>query len=209
MAERHEFSVEALFATPVIVAYPANAAALNEALEAAIDARRRVDPGIARTNIGGWHSRTDLFDWAGEAGNTIARHVIELADAHTIDTAAAPGVRRGWTVDAWANVITGAGAHSSHIHPGAFWSAVYYVRADPGDGGELVLVDPRGAAPQMHAPELRLRGGNGERQVEAPAEAGKLVIFPSWLEHSVRPYSGGGTRISIALNLAARALPGR
>ena len=33
-------------------------------------------------------------------------------------------------------------------------------------------------------------------------KAGKLVMFPSWLMHQVRPYKGSAVRISIAMNLA-------
>jgi uncharacterized protein (TIGR02466 family) len=33
-------------------------------------------------------------------------------------------------------------------------------------------------------------------------EAGKMVIFPAWLMHGVRPYRGTAERISIAFNLA-------
>ena len=203
MAEQSSFAVEALFGTPVITARVAGADALNAALEAAILARRADDPGITRTNIGGWHSQNDFFSWAGEAGMTIGRHVIELSDGHTIDTEPPASGRRGWLLDAWANVIEGAGEHSPHIHPGAYWSAVYYVRADPGEGGLLEFHDPRGVMNQMHAPSLRMIGGGGERKVETAAEPGKLILFPSWLTHAVTPYRGDGRRISVAINLAA------
>jgi hypothetical protein len=33
-----------------------------------------------------------------------------------------------------------------------------------------------------------------------------LVMFPSWLQHSVRPYLGSGTRISIAVNVSLTRL---
>jgi uncharacterized protein (TIGR02466 family) len=32
-------------------------------------------------------------------------------------------------------------------------------------------------------------------------KAGRLVMFPSWLLHQVRPYRGNAERISIAFNL--------
>ena len=31
---------------------------------------------------------------------------------------------------------------------------------------------------------------------------GMLVLFPSWLQHAVRPYRGKAERISIAFNLS-------
>jgi len=32
-------------------------------------------------------------------------------------------------------------------------------------------------------------------------KAGRMVIFPAWLLHQVRPYRGNAERISIAFNL--------
>ena len=32
---------------------------------------------------------------------------------------------------------------------------------------------------------------------------GVLVLFPSWLQHGVRPFSGDGERVTVALNLKA------
>lgn len=203
MTGQAAFALEAVFATPIVIADVVDSAALNAALEEAILARRATDPGIARTNIGGWHSRPDFTAWGGDAGASVIRHAVELADRHTRDTNPPPSGRRGWTLDAWANVIEGSGAHEPHIHPGAYWSAVYYVRVDPGEGGQLIFHDPRGATPQMHAPDLRMAGVAGERQVDWTPVAGKLVLFPSWLSHAVAPYRGAGRRISVAINLAA------
>jgi hypothetical protein len=34
-----------------------------------------------------------------------------------------------------------------------------------------------------------------------------MILFPGWLSHSVEPWDGGGTRISVAMNI--RAAPHR
>ena len=69
-------------------------------------------------------------------------------------------------------------------------------------GGELEFLDPRGPVPLMNAPHLRIAGnlsaGSTERIRPKP---GKLVMFPSWVFHQVRPYHGNAERISIAFNL--------
>ena len=36
---------------------------------------------------------------------------------------------------------------------------------------------------------------------------GLLLMFPSWLNHFVNPFMGGGERISIAFNLDAEVIP--
>jgi len=51
--------------------------------------------------------------------------------------------------------------------------------------------------------ELRYRKPDGtaaDTQVSIRPIAGQIVMFPPWLYHSVHPFSGTGTRISIAMN---------
>ena len=193
------FQRQLIFATPVIVGRIPGATDLNPALERVILDRRKADPGIERSNIGGWHSRPDILNWGGDALHRVVRQVVELANANVGEIPSPPD----WAVEAWANVSERGGANHQHIHPGCFWSAVYYVRTDPGEGGELILHDPRMPVLNMHAPHLRFRDAGPEQVVQTIPSAGMLVLFPSWLSHSVRPWLGDGMRISIAINLSA------
>src|SRR5437588_455185 len=80
-------------------------------------------------------------------------------------------------------------------HPGSFWSAVYYVDdggidADPSRGGELEFMDPRGPGPAMYAPQLAYGSAGlsvGANETVRP-RTGRMVMFPAWLLHQVRPY---------------------
>ena len=64
------------------------------------------------------------------------------------------------------------------------------------------MLDPRGTAPGMYAPALRVTGdesaGSAETILPRP---GLLFLFPSWLQHQVRIYRGERLRVSIAFNL--------
>ncbi|HEX6741508.1 MAG TPA: TIGR02466 family protein [Sphingomicrobium sp.] len=192
-----------LFPTPVIVDELAGADALNAELERAILAQVSSDSGLQVSNRGGWHSRRDFSDWAGEAGQRLVRHALALADSHTIgrDGSSPPE----WHMDAWANVSASGHFNMPHIHGGTFWSAVYYVRAGDGTGGELVLHDPRMPGLQMHAPGVRFRGLGGEGEAPITPKSGLMVLFPGWLAHSVEPWHGEGQRISVAMNIRAKA----
>ncbi|MGE5150505.1 MAG: putative 2OG-Fe(II) oxygenase [Rhodospirillaceae bacterium] len=54
----------------------------------------------------------------------------------------------------------------------------------------------------MNAPHLRMTGNLSAGSTERiRPKAGRLVMFPSWVFHQVRPYHGGAERISIAFNL--------
>ena len=90
-----------------------------------------------------------------------------------------------------------------HVHGGSFWSAVYYVRVGEAEGGDLVLHDPRMPALRMHAPNLRFNDNGPELKVRIRPKAGRMVLFPAWLSHSVEPWDGSGTRISVAMNIRA------
>ena len=65
------------------------------------------------------------------------------------------------------------------------------------------MMDPRGAAPMMHAPMLKFAGEDGLSAGSAETirpRPGLLFIFPSFVLHAVRPYRGDRLRISIAIN---------
>ena len=198
-----------LFSTPILTAELPNAAALNAALMEVIKTERGRDPGgINRSNVGGWHSKTDMVRWGGPPAEELSNFAISLASGHMEDIAAAGKRDFRWGVDMWANANGPGELNQLHCHIGAFWSAVYYPdpggAAEPGKGGELMLEDPRYPGAYMNVADLVYRDGRGKAQHSLHAirpRVGLLVMFPGWLRHSVRPFQGQGERISIALNL--------
>lgn len=198
------------FATPVISVILDHGPAFNATLARIIRARRDVSDGIKRSNKGGWHSDTQLLHWAGEAVAPVIRRMVELADQHIIDTQALPGERRGWLLEAWANINPPGCGNAAHVHGGSFWSGVYYVAVPSGEGGELTLEDPRSPMIEMHSPLLQFRDCGGERIIRIKPVESQLLLFPAWLRHAVEPWYGndeeGGERISIAVNLTAPPL---
>jgi hypothetical protein len=107
----------------------------------------------------------------------LVERIIGCVDYFTTDVRASDGrPRYKWYPEMWANV------------------------------SPLMLLDPRMPAVRMAAPDLRFRRpGQQPDQHEKlirPA-SGRIVIFPAWLSHAVRPYRGQGSRVSIAVNLSA------
>jgi len=199
--------VELLFPTPLIVDQLENAVAVNDHLESVILDRRAESAGMQRSNRGGWHSDLKLLDWARAEITPVVRRIAELADSATIDTQAEPGQRRGWLLEAWANVSPPGVINVAHTHGASYWSAVYYVRVPKGNGGELMLHDLRMPALDMHAPALRFRNVESEQQYSLAPVEGMILMFPSWLSHSVNQWTGNGLRISVAINLTAGPRP--
>jgi uncharacterized protein (TIGR02466 family) len=207
--EKMRVEVLRFFPTPVVVATIPNADALNAELRRIILARESAHESMQRSNRGGWQSSSDMQEWGGEPMQKVLAHARAVVDDATVDRA---GNRRHipWRIDCWANVNRNGHSNQFHTHPGALWSVGYYVDdggvgADPSLGGEFDILDPRGVAPVMCAPELTFPGPDfvalGESQRLTP-RAGVLIVFPSWLSHGVCPYRGTRERISIAVNFS-------
>lgn len=202
-----------LFETPLIVEDVADATALNSALRTAILDRQSADPrGLGVSNRLGWHSDTRMLEWGGGAARQLAERAIALATEYTEDVGAEAGGRFAWVPEMWANVSVRGASNQFHCHAGTFWAAVYYVddgyagSPDRSLGGELEFEDPRMPMLLMDGPDLRMRFGSrpiADPEVLLRPAAGKLLLFPGWLRHGVRPYMGLATRISVAINLTA------
>jgi uncharacterized protein (TIGR02466 family) len=200
-----------LFATPVVILDVADADALNRELRKVIDQRRQADAGTRHSNLGGWQSSWDMERWGGAAGVKLLAIGRNTANRVTTDREGKP-VNMAWRANMWANVNKSGHGNEFHSHPGSFWSGVYYVddggiAADPSLGGELEFMDPRGPGPAMYAPHLAFampagRGLSVGANETVPPKSGRLVMFPAWLLHQVRPYHGNAERISIAFNLS-------
>jgi uncharacterized protein (TIGR02466 family) len=205
--------VRGLFASPVLAEVWPGARMYNAALRSAIASRQMGGSGVARSNIHGWQSDIDMLRWGGEAAHHLVEHVLDRCRQVTADLRGGGNIR--WYPEMWANVSQTGASNQTHAHPGSFWSAVYYIddgyagSADKALGGELTFLDPRFPMVRMRAPDLRARGTDGEtehHEVWLRPQSGLLVMFPSWLQHAVRPYRGNGRRISIAINVSLTRL---
>ena len=99
----------------------------------------------------------------------------------------------------WANVLAKGAAHKAHSHPNNFLSGVYYVRTHPGTD-TLNFHDPRNQAGVIRPPVVELTAENTD-QVVVRVKNGTLLVFPSYLQHSVDANMSEEERISISFNI--------
>ena len=99
----------------------------------------------------------------------------------------------------WANLYAPGAAHRAHSHPNNYLSAVYYVRTWPG-ADTINFHDPRSQAGVIRPPVTELTAANTD-QVVMQVRDGTLLIFPSYLHHSVDANGSGKTRVSLSFNL--------
>jgi uncharacterized protein (TIGR02466 family) len=101
--------------------------------------------------------------------------------------------------DCWVNIMPHQVVHGLHLHPLSTISGTYYVQTPKGSPG-LKFEDPR-LDRFMAAPPRKSDGRVENRAwVVVPAEAGKVLLFESWLRHEVVPNQARQERISISFN---------
>mgnify|MGYP003341881667 FL=1 len=159
---------------------------------------REIDEkGIIKSNIKGWHSND--FDLKDEE----VKKFINLISPH-INKAL---VDMNWDINnqlikissMWAIINIGGAANARHHHGNSAISAAYYVRA-PKNSGDLVFYDPRPAPVYSHPHSKEPNYLNAMVNSVSPVE-GALVLFPSYLDHSVNENISNDERIVISFNV--------
>lgn len=203
--------ISVAFPTPVVIYDWPDSEPLNEALAALVKAESGSAAGVVKSNVGGWHSGPDFLHREGEP--SITRLVGRI---RTLISALIPEVMRPpepgrplkVSIEGWANLLRAGDYNTIHNHPNASWSGVYYLadnthaaeaQAARPFAGKLEFVDPRPGASLTYTDSSKLYG----RSMVEP-RAGRMVLFPSWLQHFVHPSPAGGDRLSIAFNITLR-----
>ena len=196
--------LNAAFPTPLLVKRFGDAGGTNAQIAKLITARAQQSPSVGMSNVKGWHSDGDLLDWP-EPGIKTLRERIQTGLSDMLEQTRNPAASLDMRakVRAWANVAWKGAYNAVHNHTPALYSGVYYVTLgdhpvdDPGSRSGLIeFVDPR---PGAHGGPLPTHAFNKPLIVDP--EPGMMLIFPSWLLHTVHPYDGTSPRISVAFNL--------
>jgi uncharacterized protein (TIGR02466 family) len=197
------------FSTPLLEHVWSDGPELNTQLRASILDHAQEHPGRSLTNAGGWHSATGLLEFCGNAGQRLIGHMQAMTQEATMRLYAAysatPPESLGWTLSAWANVNQTGDSNTMHTHPGATWSGVYYVdhgeSSATAEGTALHLSDPCPPRTNIFFADLL------NATVRIKPVPGLMILFPSYLPHTVPPHRGDRPRISIAFNVRKEPFP--
>lgn len=99
----------------------------------------------------------------------------------------------------WATVLMPGAEHKAHCHPNNFLSGVYYLRTHPG-ADTISFHDPRSQTGVLRPPVAELTAANTD-QIVVRVKNGTLLVFPSFLQHSVDANRSEEERISISFNI--------
>ena len=173
----------------------------NRELERNVVEWSKKDAGLQKTNVNGWHSPSDMHkkpEYVNLA-EALFHMQFDIYKEECLDNEPHLG-------NMWANINPPGGYNRPHMHPNSLWSGVYYVKT-PKNCGHLKVEDPKSVS-LMSMP--RRKDGPLEsylwREVHFEPVAGRLIMFPSWLNHCVDPNQSNDIRISVSFNFMQKCM---
>jgi uncharacterized protein (TIGR02466 family) len=100
----------------------------------------------------------------------------------------------------WANVRRGGSRHHMHVHPNSFFSGVTYLQLPKENPGDIIFADPRPGV--MFNADWKKDGPLSYRSWWYTPAVGKVLFFPSWLEHGTEggKFDDNELRVSLSFN---------
>lgn len=154
------------------------------------------DPkGVSKTNMGGgWQSKDNWLDLPA------CRPLKDDLNDVLKNIKSALFIKEELKIfNSWANVNPPGAYNAAHTHPRNLLSGCYYLQTPP-YCGNIVFYSP------LHAKEM-IDASYGEfssitsQHLIYPAVAGRVYIFPAWLQHSVQSNAATEDRISMSFNI--------
>ena len=190
-----------LFLFPTDVYVEENSDIDNKKLSKIILEKEKTEPSkMGQSNQRGWQSTSITLHYdEGFSG------VVDLIKENLTTVCSYQNYKKGitFTINSmWASVNRYRDLNMKHLHGRSDWSWAYYVTAPKGSGS-IVFCDPR-TRRAMYQKEDLLQNFDSPSQCgecKIVPSVGKLVIFPSYLEHYVEPNLTKQPRISISGNI--------
>jgi len=204
---------ELFFASPIFFKDLQNSEELNKHLLKHIKSwKKRDEKGIVRSNSLGWHSAVDMHH--RKEYHPLVKELFKMqqeiyeAEGYHPDTEAICD-------NMWANVNYKYSHNKNHVHPGAQWSGVYYIKCPP-NCGHIWFTDPCGQR-HMDMPimaDKKQKPTHYWREVHYQPVEGRLIMFPGWLTHEVAQNmcdlkGEDGWRVSVSFNFKQRWKQGK
>jgi len=187
-----------IFPTPVWTAIVPNYELINEKIYNYIKALRSLDlKGKKVSNLIGWHSQN--FNLKDAEPKSFIKSISPVLNESLTDM--------GWDLlknelkitGMWTIINPTNASNARHIHSNNFISSAYYVKA-PKDSGDIVFYDPR-SANVIRSPIISSLNKLNSTTFTVTPKEGLLVLFPSYLHHSVNINKSDKERVVISFNI--------
>ena len=190
------------FPTPVWTIQLDNYQSINEQMYEFIKINQSKDQeGISKSNIKGWHSKD--FDMQEIEPKNFIKFILPAIEQVITDMNWEKQKQSININNMWAIINTGGSANLRHQHGNSTISGAYYVRA-PKNSGDIVFYDPRPAPVYTYPKAINPNLLNAQVNGISPKE-GALVLFPSYLDHSVNENLSNEERIVISFNITIQS----
>ena len=186
------------FPTPVWAIQLDNYKTINEEMYKFIkEAQSNDQEGINKSNVKGWHSKD--FNLQENEPRKFIAFISPSIEKVMIDMNWEKDKQKVSINNMWAIVNIGGSTNLRHQHGNSTISGAYYVRA-PEKSGDIVFYDPRPAPVYSYPIAQNPNFLNAQINSISPKEGG-LVLFPSYLDHSVNENLSNSERIVISFNI--------
>ena len=155
--------------------------------------------GRILSNYGGWQSNDfHLNDCENEELLKLGQIVELKAQEAAVELGIKPNMQV-FMSNFWLNLNRKGNGNMRHMHPTSFFSAAYYVQVSE-NCGRIVFEHPTSMANFWWNSFTNTSTYATHPTINYEPKVGRLLIFPSWLEHSVQPNASDDVRISVAFN---------
>jgi len=195
-----DIKVRNLFPVPIFHYKLENYKETNkELLNYILELQKNDKIGNTHSNRGGWHSQN--FDIVNQGPPINFLNKIKDYLKHIISN------EFGWRyvpnkqriVAMWAIINKKNSFNVTHNHQNCYFSAAYYVKK-PKNSGDITFFDPK-EAKTYRFPKIEKYTEYSTESVTIKPEEGDLLIFPSYLYHSVDENLSEDDRIVISFNV--------
>ncbi len=191
-----------LFPTPIWTIQLDNFKNINEEMYSFIkESQKKDESGIQRSNNKGWHSKD--FNMKETAPKNFINNISSSIEKVMTDMNWDKEKQTVKISNMWAIINTGGSTNSRHQHSNSTISAAYYVRA-PENCGDIVFYDPRPAPVFCYPAAVSSNLLNAQVNSITPKE-GALILFPSYIDHSVNENLSNDERIVISFNVTIQS----
>lgn len=163
---------------------------------------KNISEGNKLSNKGGWQSKNLNFN-----ENLEINKLITEIENRSLEILKKYDLNKNYKIfvqNIWININKKGDFNIPHLHPGSFFSGVFYVNCNE-NSGNIVFENPALTFEYFISnKEIEKNNNyNSGRMFHTP-QNNKLVIFPGYLNHYVEPNQNDEERISISFNLGVK-----
>ena len=170
----------------------------KEMLSYIVNVKKKDPVGVIKSNFKGWHSKD--FNLKDETPVKFISAIKKNLNSSIIDMNWDLDIQSVKISSMWAIINEQGAWNQKHQHSNSDISAAYYVNAHE-SCGDIVFYDPRPSRVYKYPIAKSPNKLNATVNSIKP-EPGMLVLFPSYLDHSVNPNLSDKKRVVISFNLS-------